>query len=181
MVTFGACGVTFTEKDENDIPSININQDRASAAAEKIVTMFRDKNTALFNSDYNSKGYKNVFREVIVQKFIEDEVLFVNNWMCIALDLRDMESDFGILPPPKFDEAQDDYYAYNSETWTTYAAVTKTVTDLDMVGDVMNALGYYGKQVIYTALIDTTITSKHPTTTIIKKSPGVSFMIPRSL
>ena len=51
---------------------------------------------------------------------------------------------------------------YNSPSWTTYSVVPKTVKeqDLDFVGDVMNALGYYGHEHIYTALIDKTITYK---------------------
>ena len=116
----------------------------------------------MYSQDYTSAGYKNIFRDLIVQKFIEDEILFVNNWLCVALELREMESDFGLLPPPKFDEQQENYMVYNSDSWTTYAAVPKTVKDenLNYIGDVMNALGYYGHEHIYTALIDTAITYK---------------------
>ena len=88
--------------------------------------------------------------------------MFVNNWLCVALELRDMESDFGLLPPPKLDEQQESYMVYNSPSWTTYTAVPKTIKDenLNFIGDVMNALGYYGHEHIYTALIDTAITYK---------------------
>ncbi len=158
MAVVGAQGVKFTTKDDSDVPTLAIDEDRASAAVEKIVTLFRDKNITLYAADFS--GYNNVFRDLIVEKFIADELMFVNNWLVAALELRNMESDFGILPPPKHNETQDGYEIFHSETWTTYAIVPKTVTDLEMVGYVMNALGHYGHEYIYTALIDTTITSK---------------------
>ena len=161
-VAAGSCGIVYTAKDENDLPVLALDQERAIAAIEKLVPLFRDKDITLYSQDFTSSGYKNIFRDLIVQKFLEDEILFVNNWLCVALELREMESDFGLLPPPKFDEQQEDYMVYNSSSWTTYAAVPKTVKDenLAFIGDVMNALGYFGHEHIYTALIDTAITYK---------------------
>lgn len=161
-IAVGSCGVTYTSKDGNDMPILALDQERAIAAVEKLVPLFRDKDITLYSQDYTGSGYKNIFRELIVQKFIENEILFVNNWLCVTLELRGMDSDFGLLPPPKLDEQQEKYMVYNSPSWTTYAAVPKTVEDeeLDFVGDVMNALGYYGNEYIYTALVDTTITYK---------------------
>ena len=161
-VAVGSCGITYTAKDEHDLPVLALDQERAIAAIEKLVPLFRDKDITLYSQDFTSSGFKNIFRELIVQKFIEDEILFVNNWLCVALELREMESDFGLLPPPKLDEQQETYMVYNSPSWTTYAAVPKTVKDenLAFIGDVMNALGYFGHEHIYTALIDTAITFK---------------------
>lgn len=161
-VAVGSCGVTYTAKDENDLPILALDQERAIAAIEKLVPLFRNKDITLYSQDFTSSGYSNIFRQLIVQKFIEDEILFVNNWLCVALELREMESDFGLLPPPKFDVEQEKYMVYNSSSWTTYAGVPKTVKEenLNFIGDVMNALGYYGHEHIYTALIDTAITYK---------------------
>ena len=161
-VAAGSCGLVYTTKDENDLPVLALDQERAVAVIERLIPLFRNKDITLYSQDYTSAGYKNIFRDLIVQTFIEDEILFVNNWLCVALELREMESDFGLLPPPKFDEQQENYMVYNSDSWTTYAAVPKTVKDenLNYIGDVMNALGYYGHEHIYTALIDTAITYK---------------------
>lgn len=160
-ISVGSCGIKYTEKDANDMPVLAIDQERAIAAVEKLVPLYRDKDITLYSQDF-AGGYKNVFRELIVQKFIEDEILFVNNWLCVALELRGMESDFRLMPPPKLDEQQSDYMVYNSPSWTTYSVVPMTVKDerTDFVGDVMEALGYFGHKHIYTALIDTTITYK---------------------
>ena len=159
MVMLNAAGCRFTDKDENDIPEITLANYDVNGALEKIVPLFRDKNVALYASDYAS-GYKNVFRQLIVEKFIADELLFINNWVLVALELRDMQSDFGILPPPKGSEEQENYIDYGSETWVNYAVVPITVADTNPVGLAMDALGYFGKTEIYKAVIETTITDK---------------------
>jgi len=157
--TVGSCGVRYTKKNSDDIPELVLDPELAAAAIEKIVPMFRDKSISLYAQDFAS-GYKNVFRELITQKFIEDELMFINNWLVVSLDLRNMESDFGILPPPKLTEAQEEYMSYHAEIWSTYAFVPITATEFDMIGHVMNSLGYYGHEHIHKALIETTITSK---------------------
>ena len=159
MPVVGACGVYYSGKDSDDMPVLTVDAERAASAIEKIVPLFRNKDIALYSADFAS-GYTNVFRQLIVQKFIEDEVLFVNNWLCVALELRSMDSDFGILPPPKLNEQQEDYMVYHSGSWTYYALVPVTIQDPDMVGHVVDALGHFGHDLVYTALVDTTITSK---------------------
>ncbi len=159
IVLLRSGGVKVTTKDKDDLPALTVNTERAASLVEKFVPLCRDKSITLYSQDFSS-GYKNVFRQFITEKFIADELLFVNNWLCVALELRNMDSDFGILPPAKFDEQQDDYIVPSSESWTNYAAVLITETDTDFTGYVMDALGHFGKEHIYTALIETTITNK---------------------
>lgn len=153
-----ASGVKITAKDENDLPTLAIDPDLASAAVENMVTLWRDKSLTLYAQDF--KGYNNVFRDFIFELFIADQVLFINNWLVWTLDLRVMESDFGVLPPPKLNETQDDYVVGMTEGFTTYAVVPVSVSDTDYIGNVMNALGYYGQVHLYPALMETTVTNK---------------------
>ncbi len=154
-----AAGINLTVKDDEDYPTLAVNTERSASVIEKIVPLWRDKATTLYVSDFSSK-FGHVFSQFLVPHFIEDKLLYVNNWLCIALEMRDMNSDFGILPPPKFDEAQDAYYAASSESWTANATVPITNNRLEMTGYILDALGYYGQQYVQTALIDTTITDK---------------------
>lgn len=159
MVTVGACGVRFTGKEKDGSLALTLDGERAANAVETIVTLFRNSNIAMYAMDY-AADYGNVFRQLFVQKFIEDELLFVNNWLVVALELRDMDSDFGILPPPKMDETQESYQVYHSESWTYYPVVPITIDNPNMVGHVMDALGYYGHEILYSALIDKTVEGK---------------------
>nr|MBQ4320578.1 hypothetical protein [Clostridia bacterium] len=158
-VVLRSCGERLTTKDDDDMPVLAVNTERAASIIEKVVPRWRDKAVTLYTGDFSSK-YSHVFSQFLVPMFKSDQLLFVNNWLSIALEMRSMDSDFGILPPPKYDEAQETYYVPSSEAWTAYAAVPVTNPDLEFTGDIMNALGYYGREFVQTALIDTTITNK---------------------
>ncbi len=154
-----ASGERITEKGSDGMPELTINTERAANVIEKLVPFYRNKNLCMYASDFSS-GYTNVFSQLLVPTFIADKMLFQHQWLCVALELRNMESDFGILPISKYDESQDGYYAPSTNSWSIFAVVPVTVPDLEFTGDVMNALGYYGREFVNTALIETTITGK---------------------
>ena len=74
------------------------------------------------------------------RQFLKDKTLIANGYVAkTQWDMRQMESDYAILPLPKWDEAQKDYYTY-VEGSHSIAGVLTTVQDKDMVGFVMEAL-----------------------------------------
>ncbi len=141
------------------MPVLALNTEKAANVVETFVPLYRDKDITLYTGDFQSK-YGHVFSQFLTPMFISDQLLFINNWMCIALELRNMESDFGILPPAKYDDSQDRYYVPSSESWMYYAVVPVTEPDLPFTGHVMDALGYFGKKEVHTAIIEKTITDK---------------------
>jgi hypothetical protein len=64
-------------------------------------------NEAWFNSEINNAGVDPTFTRM----FESDRALFMANTFRFLPELRAMESDFGIIPYPKFNENQDRYYA----------------------------------------------------------------------
>ncbi len=66
-------------------------------------------------------------------------VLFHFDKFSAASWMREMEDDFGILPLPKWDEAQKSYYSYASGS-APLLAVPTTASDLEMIGTVTEAL-----------------------------------------
>ena len=55
--------------------------------------------------------------------------------------MRSLETDYGILPSPKYDENQQDYITYASEN-IVRCTVPVTVTDLSRTGVILDALSY---------------------------------------
>lgn len=98
---FGA-GATYASKDENDIPYVNFDVDKISAVYDKMYQLLIEQDSYfvtsgdLYETTYqcfsNGGAY---FCEITLQK--------------IDLFLRDMNDDYGILPIPKWDEAQEAY------------------------------------------------------------------------
>jgi len=89
-------GVKAAEKDENDIPQNMMGMERFLNVIDKIFEITHGNNI-YFNSDE-----KNMF--------LDGRVLFNDCTPFELQRLRAMETDFGILPYPKFNEAQERYY-----------------------------------------------------------------------
>ena len=68
-------------------------------------------------------------------------MLFMTTQIGVIEDLRDMESDFGVLPYPKWDEAQETY-AHYVDGHATIMAIPKTCRDLDREGIILEAMSY---------------------------------------
>ena len=92
--------------------------------------------------------------------FCENRALFFTNQLMVALNLRDMDADFGIIPTPKYDETQKDYMCPINDWWATFLVVPVTNSKYDMTGHVIEALGYYGQQYIRPAYFETTVQGK---------------------
>lgn len=74
----------------------------------------------------NSSGYKHDYG---IDMFAKGQALFSNGYITQALNiLRDMEDDYGILPYPKWDENQDEYYTMSDGNHTALA-IPRTVPE----------------------------------------------------
>ena len=113
----------------------------------------------MYNGDWEA-GYSSVFSELFMPKLMENELLFYSNQLLVTLNLRAMESDFGIVPMPKYDEAQKEYYSIANTWFSDHIVVPATNSDLVLVGHLLDAMGYYGQQYITSAFIDESIINK---------------------
>ncbi len=151
-------GVNLTTKDKDGIPYLDVDVDGATKLTETMAPFMNNANTTLLSSKIS--GYNNVFSDLFLPTFMEDRALFFSNQLLVALNLRNMSADFGILPQPKMDENQKDYYCTIADWWGTFAAVPITNMSLDMTGHVMDAMGYYGQKLVTPAYIETTVLDK---------------------
>ncbi len=70
--------------------------------------------------------------------------------------IRDISTDFGILPFPKFDEIQEEYYSLD---WSGLMSVPFSVSEdsYSMVGDVIELLAYHSEEEVIPAYIEDTL------------------------
>jgi len=151
-------GGKYIERDGDEITPA-LNNERTIKIIEKYVPFIADPNLNNNTQDFNGQ-YKNVFYELHIPMFKDNRILFNYNQLVIMFELRAMESDFGVIPFPLFDELQDEYYADVSSSWDTALMIPATQDDLEFVGYVLDALGYYSQQLVTPAFIDTTVMNK---------------------
>lgn len=96
----------------------------------------------------------------LVKMFANGQALIYTGFFFDLLStFRDMKDDFGLLPYPKFDEAQDGYYTAIHGA-APLIGIPLTVSDAKMVGVVTEALAIDGYENVRPALVETTLRNK---------------------
>ena len=86
-----------------------------------------------------------------------NRALFYFHMMFYVDEMRDIETDFGILPFPKYDEAQEEYGHYISAWHSQFLCVPKTTPNPEKTGIVLEELAYQGKELLTPAYYEKTL------------------------
>ena len=84
-------------------------------------------------------------------------MLFELNAITEAEKMRDYRVEFGFLPYPKYDEAQEDYISLD---WGGLCCVPTTIANPEKAGAVMELLAYESKNEVIPTYYDTILTGK---------------------
>ncbi len=139
-------GQRFTTKDSNDEPIIAVDNESASRVYDKIYSFVTDTSgVCQFSASGNSyyAAATNAGKGIWVaalESIAEKNALFRAMAVIDIFDQGDYECDFGVLPTPKLNEAQDQYYSRVSTVYATCVAIPKNVKDPDMSAIITDAL-----------------------------------------
>ena len=157
-----SCNSNIFEKISETEIIFNMGNQKFSDVIDKINHLMNDGD-AVFNG-YNTAKWKTPSDEwgYAAKLFTEDRALFMCEVVDITRRYRFMESDFGILPFPKYDEAQNGYYSLVSGDVIVAAVPSSmTETDAEMIGSVIEDMAYEGRNYILPAYYDITLLRKN--------------------
>ena len=145
-----AFDIQVVKRGEDGWLAFTMNTERMVSALEKMQSLFFDgSNSAMMTATIN------------VQKiFQEDRALFYANDLRSSALLRDMETDYGIVPYTKFDSAQAKYYSTSTDDFSLIL-FPSTVTDLDFVGCITEAMCAVNSAVVVPAYYDIALKDKY--------------------
>lgn len=92
--------------------------------------------------------------------FINDQFLFLVKDLGDAVKMKEMESEYGIIPFPKYDTTQQNYISTIKDSFSGMM-VSSAIQEPDMVGTVIEALSMYGYQDITPAYYETALKLKY--------------------
>ncbi|MHC1693911.1 MAG: hypothetical protein AB9835_01250 [Eubacteriales bacterium] len=162
--TFALCigaGANVVSKDENDIPYFTMNTERFVNAFGKAMPMQTDYNTTMYVTKFNSKfPGVSVWSDCMDKTFADGRSLFNFAGLNRVTLFRSMETDFGILPVPKYDKEQEKYYNVVSQWCSNSIAIPITVTDIERTGIIIEALSAESMYTLTPAYYDIALTTK---------------------
>jgi hypothetical protein len=146
---------TLVHTEDGKIDLSPFNNEKNVSVMDKLISLIHET-TGVYESDKSidsSPAY-----------FAENNSLFYAGRLsnAAAATMREMESDYGILPMPKYDADQQEYvtFIHNAAVVT---CVPKTVADsrIDMVGAVLEGLSAESYRTVITPFIETALKMKY--------------------
>jgi len=167
MGIINCAGVKIAELNAEGIPEFTINTEVNLEKLFRIYTDMRD----------NTYSIDTLFAPgVPVGTFADAEIFGQNRCLFLACathnisqmragettdyGLRAMEGDFGIIPYPKWNEAQEKYTPYTAGNYHPVLHIPQTNGDLDATGIILEAMAYEGMKSIRPAFYDSLLKTK---------------------
>lgn len=150
-------GGSFAKKDKDDLPYSTFGDEHTYKIFDKINKLIYDSGEYMHVDWY---GVPNAV-EAVQLAFGEGRALFCWNLLQSLDMLRANETDFGVLPVPKYDENQKDYAHMVSIHVTGFMTVPKCVDNPDRTGIILEALAAESRYTLIPAYYDVMLTQKY--------------------
>ncbi|MCL2773702.1 MAG: extracellular solute-binding protein [Oscillospiraceae bacterium] len=136
--------------DSSGIPQLNIEQEKLSNLVDKVYSLYYENPGAYVMPDQSK------FPDLLKN----NQTLLMPGRLSDAIVLRDMESDYGIIPYPKYDETQDNYY---SRIWDALSlmCVPMNCDKTEAVGAFMEAMGSESYKTVTPAYFNIALKDKY--------------------
>ena len=118
---------------------VTFKTEKVSDIVSKLVNMFKDNDGISYNLNYVDPD-GNVQFSYPRYMFLDSKCIFATGNIFMSIDLyRDMNDEYSIIPYPKWDENQEEYYTMVDGSHSVMA-VPMTVADTEFVGIITEAL-----------------------------------------
>lgn len=132
-----ACGTTLSTKADDGTYVLNYYNEKTLDIAKKIRNVYdNSKHIMTFEDmwvDADYSGYTDKW-EYARSFFARDHALFCAGSAYITSEFRDMESEYGIIPLPKYDENQENYISTISHLASIFALPSTFRNDVPTAG-----------------------------------------------
>lgn len=151
LAAINAAGGRIGMINQNGEIELTLNTERNVDMLMKFMSLVTDRTIAF--SIYHSGDH-------IENMFANDQVLFYNRYLNIVKKYRNMDTDFGILPFPLYEEAQKEYYTTVHAYGNSFICVPLVVEDVEMTGIVLEDMACEAMYLITPAYYDIALQGK---------------------
>ena len=155
-VYWSAFDLTICQKDANDIPSIAVNEEKMQAVLDKLVSFYVDCEYVWCPPAPGGDPEQ----DDIAQMLSEDRILFSPLRIMHTDQIREMESPYGLIPLPKWNEEQDHYYTFEHDQYSI-GGIPVSVQDPAMVSAVVEAMAADSYRYVTPAYYDVVLNGKY--------------------
>ena len=152
-----AMGEKFISKDAEGVPQLSMNTDKFYQAYLKALKLMHEDDATYEQIAKMGSFSQNQQCDI----FIEDRAVFFSEVMnIITTMLRNKGNDYGVIPWPKYDTAQERYNNYVNES-AAMLVIPKTASDTERTGIIVQDLAYESSKTVREAYYEIAIVDKY--------------------
>ncbi len=155
-------GLDLTMRDKDGYPYLAPLDDRFVEGFDKVADLLSDAvNTISYASASSGKdtsGYPNLYA-FVRSYFTTDHFLFLEGSASVAKEFSNMKSSYGILPMPKMDESQENYYHLVDE-YSVGWSIPANAADIEKTDILLEYFTYLSHEPLVNAYYDVTLKYK---------------------
>jgi hypothetical protein len=157
---FNGAGSLFASKDEDDMPVFTFDNEYNYSVTEKIVEIMTDK-TCFYNHHSGTDAAPATDDTKYRQLFENGHGLFFWTRLDDVTAMRASETEFGILPTPKYQESQDRYYNLVSIHTSGLMSVPVSAGDLERTSVILESMAYESRPTVQPAYKEIALKGKY--------------------
>ena len=152
-------GMKVVDTDKDGYLTYNLNDAKINTAFGRIYDFFADQTFQLTADNSKYSSVKDLWNVLARGTFKGDRSLFFMGHIGNVRLIRDMETDFGIIPIPKLDESQDKYHSMMQSNNATAYSIPITA-NAERSGLILEALAEGSTDTLLPAYYETTLKRK---------------------
>lgn len=150
-----------TEADGDGYPVMCVNTDKmADIAATMYDVIWEGNSTLFFDAATVTATGKDTHDTAVASFFAQDQALIAALRLFVMEELRSMETDFGIIPFPMYDENQSGYYTH-VDGHAPLMCLPKTLGNPARTSVIIEALSYESWKKVLPSVYDIVLESKY--------------------
>lgn len=158
---WSSCDVQIISKNEDNHFVYDLDIEKLSAVVDKLIDLYHNANSWVDNSS-GDDGKQNALAAL----FTNGTAATTTMRLCSVETQQfiSMESEYGVIPVPKFDEAQDKYYTYLHDQFTSFGITSVHANDeekVQMLGAVLEAMALESYKEVVPAYYDTALKGRY--------------------
>ncbi len=148
---FIGSGERMSSKGEEDFPDITVYNKRSADVVSSLVDLVKDKTATFYIESCQTQavadGEKDCYYAA-TRAFAEGRALLRSLSLVDLHELSEFEVDYGILPTPKYNADQDNYYCFGSTQTVTAATIPIANEDPQTLALVLEAMAAASKNTV---------------------------------
>ena len=130
-----AAGERVAKVNEDGYVEFTLQNERVYAIVDKFSAMEQSNWCLNFQTPNGDLPWATIFSN--------DQAMFLMSLFNEVSRFRDMDANYGILPNPKYDENQENWYCTFSAGLANFVAMPYVQEDAERTGAIMDLMGYY--------------------------------------